>query len=97
MNTVINQFKLDFAALDPVTTVCQMVETICMTGELTDLDKFITAFDTHTDESSFNEISLLHYFKKGLNPSLVDCISTSFPIPTNLADYKQCAIMMQNT
>ncbi len=39
---------------------------------------------------------MLHYFKKGLNPSLVDCISTSFPIPTNLADYKQHAVVMQN-
>ncbi len=68
-----------------------------MTGELTDLDKFITAFDTHTDESGFDEISLFHYFKKGLNPSLVNYISTLFPIPTNLADYKQCAVVMQNT
>ncbi len=51
MNAVINQFKLDFAALDPVTTACQMVEMICITGELVDLNKFITAFNTHTDES----------------------------------------------
>ncbi len=97
MNTVINQFKLDFATLDPVTTAYQMVETIHMTGELADLDKFITAFDTHTDKSGFNEIFLLHYFKKGLNPSLFNHISTLFPIPTNLADYKQRAVMMQNT
>ncbi|KAF8872024.1 hypothetical protein CPB85DRAFT_1445231 [Mucidula mucida] len=97
MDAVINQFKLDFAALDPVTTACQMVETIRITGKLADFNKFITAFDTHTDESGFDEISLLHYFKKGLNPSLVDHISTLFPILINLADYKQCAVVMQNT
>ncbi len=65
------QFKLEFAALDPITIACQMVETICMAGELADLNKFITAFNTHTDKSGFNEISLLHYFKKSLNPKLI--------------------------
>ncbi len=64
MDAIINQFKLDFAALDSVTTARQMVKIICITKELADLNKFITAFDTHSDKSSFNKISLLHYLHK---------------------------------
>ncbi|KAL0562517.1 hypothetical protein V5O48_019570, partial [Marasmius crinis-equi] len=67
-----------------------------MTGDLAELDKYITAFDECADESGFDNIALLYFFKRGLHPKLVDNISGTYPRPLTLADYKKRAVEVQN-
>lgn len=94
--SLIDKFKADYAAIDPVTAARTAIETIRMEKDLASIDKFITAFDGYADDSEFDDSSLLYFFKRGLNPALLDRISMSFPIPSTLATYKTRAVEMQH-
>ena len=60
-----------------------------------DLDEYNTYFDTYSNDSGFEEVALLHFYKKGLHPKLVDRISDTYLIPTTLAGYKERAMECQ--
>lgn len=94
--SIIDKFKLDYAAIDPTTAARTAIETIRQEKELASIDKFITTFDGYADDSEFDDSSLLYFFKRGLNPSLLDRISMSYPIPDTLATFKTRAVEMQH-
>lgn len=94
--SIIDKFKLDYAAIDPTTAARTAIETIRQEKELASIDKFITAFDGYADDSEFDDSLLLYFFKRGLNPSLLDRICMSYPIPDTLATFKTRAVEMQH-
>lgn len=94
--SIINKFKTDYAAIDPTTAARTAIETIRQEKDLASIDKFITTFDGYADDSEFDEGSLLYFFKRGLNPSLLDRICMSYPIPDTLAAFKNRAVEMQH-
>lgn len=94
--SVIAKFKADFAAIDPITVARTAIETLRQEKEFSDIDKFLTEFNSYADDSEFDESSLLYFLKKGLNSSLVDRIALSYPPPATLDDYKARAVEMQH-
>lgn len=66
-----------------------------MTGELADIDKFITTFERYSGATGYNDVALQEAFKKGLSPGLVSRIANTFPAPANFTEYKKCAVTLQ--
>ncbi|KAJ8073820.1 hypothetical protein PM082_012098 [Marasmius tenuissimus] len=96
LDSLLKQFKKDFAPLDPKGKAQTAIETITMTGDLADIDKYISEFERHAAVSKLGEEALLLFFKRGLHPKLVDRVSGTYPRPKGLEGYKKRAVELQN-
>ncbi|KAJ8073704.1 hypothetical protein PM082_011982 [Marasmius tenuissimus] len=96
LDSLLKQFKKDFAPLDPKSKAQTAIETITMTGDLADIDKYISKFEQHAAVSKLGEEALLLFFKRGLHPKLVDWVSGTYPRPKGLEGYKKQAVELQN-
>ena len=85
LRSVTKRFKDNFKPTAYNVAARTAIETIEQEGKLMDLDEYNTYFDTYSDDSGFEEVALLHFYKKGLHPKLVDRISDTYLIPTTLA------------
>lgn len=96
LTRLIEQFKEDWNPLDLKQQRRAQLESISQTGDYKSIDVFITAFDTIAAESGYDDDTLLYFFKKALNTTLVDKISNQHPIPANYKEYRSRAIMHQH-
>ncbi|KAJ8080872.1 hypothetical protein PM082_017707 [Marasmius tenuissimus] len=96
LDSLLKQFKKDFAPLDPKGKAQTAIETITMTGDLADINKYISKFEQHAAVSKLGEEALLLFFKRGLHPKLVDWVSGTYPRPKGLEGYKKRAVELQN-
>ena len=93
---LIVRFKKTFRPLDRQGKAQTEIETIKMTGDLAEIDKFILAFDKSARISGLDDKALLLFFKRALPSTLVDNISGIFPQPKGLEEYKKRAVLLQN-
>ena len=93
---LVSDFKKAFAPIDRRGAAQAALETLRMTGDFATIDQLIMEFEKHSIVSGLNDDALLIFFKKGLPRALVDKVSSTYPLPADLEEYKTRAVELQN-
>jgi hypothetical protein len=60
-------------------------------------EEYLVDFDLHANLTGYNPESLETYLKQGMNPNLKKAVYTSFPAPTNYAEWRACALAIDHS
>ncbi|KAL0564232.1 hypothetical protein V5O48_017819, partial [Marasmius crinis-equi] len=91
LKSIRHRFRQDYGPINPEGTAQTVLDEISMTGDLAEIDKYITEFERHAPLSGYNDVALLHYFKRGLKKGLRTACAQVYPEPSTLEAYKEVA------